>query len=251
MKARKPGEFLNPPKPEDGLESVYARWQKDPVDTHLITMLDRMKPVIDNAVTTYAGGSKSPLVSGRARVLAARAIRSYDPNAGASLKSHLMLQLQPLRRFHGQASRPLKMSERRLAQLRDLQQAEREYFDKYDRDPSDVELADHLGISIRKISKIRNYARPVMGPSTELTGTEGVIDHAATRTDPMEAWLDYVYNELDSTDQQIVDWKLGRNGRSVLPNNEIGKRLRLTPAAVSQRLARIQQKILAGEGLEI
>jgi Mn-dependent DtxR family transcriptional regulator len=55
--------------------------------------------------------------------------------------------------------------------------------------------------------------------------------------------LDFVYGDLSPTDKLIMDMTLGRNGRRTAATQDIARRLNITPGAVSQRAAKIQQMI--------
>lgn len=222
----------------------YDTWVRNPTNANMSSVLTSLDSTINSALKTYSGGNISPLVRGRARYLTTQAVRSYNPKLGTSLKSHVMLQLQPLTRYTNQATQPMKISERRLRQLKSLQDVERKFSEQYDRDPSDLELADELGLSIAKINRIRTYANPFI--STE-AAEEASAAPAVYKVDPMDAWLDYVYYDSDEIDRKILDWKLGRHGNPVLRNVEIAKKLKMTPAAITKRAINIQKRIYAGQ----
>jgi len=223
----------------------YDVWLQKPTQANLGRVVDSLKPTIDSAMTTYVGAGASPITRSRARYLAIGAIRSYDPTRGAALKTHVMTQLHPLTRYAVQSTQPVKMSERRLRQLKSLQDAEQGFEETHGREPSDAEMADTLGLSIKRINRIRSYATPFIG-----TDAADAVAGAAPDTnyvDPEDVWIDYVYYDLDDTNRRILDWKLGRNGQPVLSNVEIARRLKVSPAAVTKRAARIQAKLLEGK----
>ena len=56
-----------------------------------------------------------------------------------------------------------------------------------------------------------------------------------------EAWLGFVHGDLSPTNKLVMDLLLGRNGRKKTSVQEIAKRLNITPGAVSQRAAKIQE----------
>lgn len=204
------------------------------------SFLDTYDPVIRSAMQTYAGSNPSPVVYGRARVLATKAFKTYDPSRGTTMKSYLMTQLQPLTQFARQASAPFSVPDQVRRQLLQLTTTEQEFTEMNGRDPSDIELADKMGLSVARIRKIRRFAVPTVG--AEQFG-EGASDPAVSEASPMDAWMDYVYYDLDPIGRKIMEWKTGRYGHPVLPNVQIARRLRITPSAVTQRLAGIQARI--------
>ena len=54
-------------------------------------------------------------------------------------------------------------------------------------------------------------------------------------------WVELVYSDLDETDQLILAHTLGLRGREVLQNQQLAKKLGISPGAVSQRKQRIQR----------
>ena len=62
-------------------------------------------------------------------------------------------------------------------------------------------------------------------------------------TNNTDAWLNFVYDDLSTTDKLIMDMSLGRNGRRSTSTQDIARRLNITPGAVSQRAAKIQSMI--------
>jgi len=80
------------------LELAYEAWKQNPTQANLSRVLDSAQPVIDSGLKSYAGRMAST-VQIRAKVLALNAIKNYDANRGASLKSYIMLNLRPLTRY--------------------------------------------------------------------------------------------------------------------------------------------------------
>jgi hypothetical protein len=54
-------------------------------------------------------------------------------------------------------------------------------------------------------------------------------------------WVELIYDDLSQLDQKILEWTLGFNGKPVLSNQEIARRLGRSPGAISQRKLAIQQ----------
>jgi hypothetical protein len=60
-----------------------------------------------------------------------------------------------------------------------------------------------------------------------------------------ESWHEFVYHDLDPIDQVILEHSLGLHGKQVLPNQDIARKLKLSPGAISQRKVRIQDQLNA------
>ena len=220
----------------------FNTWKQKNDEGSLNELITSAKPVIDSALKTYVG-FEDPAARSHAKVLASRAFKSYDSTKGTQLRTHLLTQMQPLRRFASRRRNVLKIPERVQYDLGALQEAEAELRDTLDRDPSDIETADHTGLSASRIQHIRKFAnRPVSSTYQSETGIGG----EPKSTGAMDAWTDYVYHDLPATDRKIMEWRTGYGGSVQLSNNEIAKRLRLTPGAVTQRASRIAQILEQG-----
>lgn len=122
-----------------------------------------------------------------------------------------------------------------------VQKHEDELRESLGRDPSDIELADRTGLSVAALRRMRQATGVVSA-----YGSEAGPSPAFYETDRDEALLDYVYHDLNDIDRKIVDWTLRG---PPLPKVEIARRLRVSPAAVTQRARRIAARIAELEGL--
>ncbi len=227
------------------LNDAFDVWKKDSSTPNMTSLLGAANPVLDKAVTSYAGRT-SPVLKSRAKVLALKAFRSFDPKRGAKLRTHLMIQLQPLRREAVRSGQILQTPERAVYDRKAIDQAHQDFSSTFQRDPTDNEIADRVGLSVPRIRQIRSI------PSVVTPGQLGESVAPAVEEDrASDIWLEYVYHELDPNDKHILDWRLGRHGRDKLSNNDIAKRLKMSPAAISQRTAKIIARLQEGEGLDL
>lgn len=233
------------------MDAEFELWRKDPSPKNAAALLQAASPVIDSALTSYAGGDRA--LSGRAKVLALKAFQTYNPKKGAKLNTHLMSQLQPLRRDYHNRANPLKIPERAMLEWRGVSEAEGVLKNELGRDPSDVELADRSGYSLKQIRRLRAYGQTGI-PASYFDDTEGddsAPDNApsVSRPDPQKIWMDYVHHDLGPIDQKILEWKTGVFGHQALSTNEIARRLKLSPGAVSQRASKIAAKLAEAQEL--
>lgn len=230
-------------------DAIYPEWQKAQTPEMNTKILGTIQPILDTAVSSYAGASASPTVKNRAKLMALKALQSYDPQRG-NVKTHLLSQMQSLRRLAAQEQNIISIPEQVGLDFQRLSSAENELRDSLSRDPTDDELADMTGLSVRRIKKIRNFHQPVSegmtarrdGNSEDDTNTE-IASTLPNATNASDAWLDFVYGDLSPVDKLIMDMTLGRNGRRPASTQDIARRLNITPGAVSQRAAKIQSMI--------
>lgn len=233
---------------EKDYTDAFNAWQQsqDPKTTG--DLLRAVDPVIRAGVRSFGGGAaNSPTLYAQARKLALDAFNTYDPQK-APLKPHLMSNLQRLRRVSLQEQQIVRMPEQVARDRYNVDTATKELEDQLGRPPSDLELADHTGLSLKRLGHIRRGSRP-LAESTLMQQSRyddsrggyqaGVESLDANYTPQME----FVHHDLNPTDQFIMERSFGLHGNPIMSATDIARKLKISPAAVSQRMARIQAQL--------
>lgn len=241
-----PGPFSGnkPAGVTDDFNNMYAQWQQAKTPESNTAILKAVQPVIDTAVQSYAGQHAHPTIRSNARMMALKALDSFDPARG-NVRTHLLSQLQGLRRATAKSQNIISIPEQVGLDFSNLNESENQLRDTLGRDPSDDELADATNLSKRRIQKIRAFNQPLAEGMTVKDMTEDNYGGDVASTVPgsnrgADAWFNFVYDDLSPTDKLIADMTLGRNGRRKTSTQDIAHRLNITPGAVSQRAAKIQ-----------
>ena len=220
--------------------SAWQRWKATPSPHSLSSALKEVSPVIDGAVNRHAGVN-SGLMRAEGKRLAIQAIKTYDPDAGTSLNTHVFNHLRPIGRFAQKTMRAISVPRERGEAIGNLLKFERDFLEENQREPLDHEVQDHLGISADKLTNLRG--------GTFFEFPEGAIE-GVTETDPGESriarWSHFVYHDLTPRDRTIMDHRMGNNGRPILSPEEIATKMGLDVSYVRKRAAAISQKILEG-----
>jgi DNA-directed RNA polymerase specialized sigma subunit len=144
----------------------------------------------------------------------------------------------------------LSIPEQVLLDLGGLRESENRLKDSLGRDPSDEELADHTGLSYKRLAYLRTLKPSFAEGRLSKVDEEGsslsmpaVVQGEGGQVGAFRAWHDYVYHSLDPIDQQIMESSMGLHSKPVMSNQGIAAKLRLSPGAVSQRKAKIQEKL--------
>ncbi len=236
------------PKPGDDFAALHSQWLKNQTPTLNSQLLQKVQPTIDTALSSYVGPTPSSAMRTRAKLMALSAMQNFDPARG-NIKTHLLSQLQSLRRLSAQEQNIIAIPEQVGLDFQKLTEAENALRDKLSRDPNDDELADATGLSTRRIGKIRAFHKPIAEGSTVIETADDYADSGAVASkipgqmSEQDAWMDFVYGDLDPINKLIMDMALGRNGRKKVSVQEIARKLNITPGAVSQRAAKIQKML--------
>jgi DNA-directed RNA polymerase specialized sigma subunit len=234
------------PLKKPSLDAMYSDWSRTQSPAQMEAMLDHLSPDMDKAVYAYSGLNAGPAVKTRAKLLAAKAIKKYSPDSGSSLRSWVYTSLQPLSRYSRELA-PSPVPERTYQQLSALKKAEGDFYENKGRVASDSELADMIGMSIKQLNKIRGMDKTVFSEgATAFSGTTPVTSQeitAASNPNFQKDVLDTMYSSLTPQEQVILEHRLGYNGKKVLPNNDIAKKLKVSPGRVSQLTAHLASKL--------
>lgn len=233
---------------EDNFVDLHKQWQKNQTPEMNTKLLAAVRPTIDTALTSYAGATPSAAMKTKAKLMALKALQNFDPQKG-NVRTHLLSQMQSLRRLAAQEQNIISIPEQVGLDYQKLTEAERALADRLSRDPTDEELADNTGLSVRRIGKIRAFHQPVAEGMTVSENVEEQADGGDLaskipgQTSAQDAWANFVYGDLSPTNKLVMDMLLGRNGRKKSSVQEIAARLNITPGAVSQRAAKIQEML--------
>src|SRR6516165_267814 len=108
---------------EEELHEPFHTWKADPNPDNTAAYLKAIDPILSTALKSYAGGQSSSTLKSHAKLMALDASKRYDPSR-AKLRTHLMTQLQPLRRTAIQSTQPVHLPEKVSLHLYRLHHAE-------------------------------------------------------------------------------------------------------------------------------
>ena len=226
---------------EPDYEKPFGAWKAAPTPANAGALLSAVRPVIDSAIKSYAGGDASPILVSRARRMALDAFGTYNP-ALAGLKTHLTSRLQGLRRTSADLNDIIHVPEQIRLDRGHLMSAASQLRDELGRDPTDLELSDRTGLSAKRLAHVRKAGMPAYEGTLAEAGEDGPIEPVVRQADD-DVWAGFVYHSLTPTDRLILEHSLGMNGKPRLGGRKLAAMLGVTPAAISQRKAKIQSML--------
>lgn len=225
------------PDSPDDTHSAWEDWKTSQDPEKLRVVVDKLQPVIRQNLTLI-GASGDKHMELKARAVAASAVRNYDPQYGASLKTWTGQQMLQMKRAKRQADAMVAVPERIQMAAYALNKAEREFEDTHDRSPDLHELADQVKMSPERIAQVRK--------ATSAATTEGAFGEAggiSVPVDNMPEALDIAYDEGDYVDRKLLEWRTGYGGAEQRSSEEIATKLKMTPVQLSRASARLSYKL--------
>ena len=223
-------------------ERAYADWLRDKSSENMSKLLSAYAPTINSEITRYSG--PQTLLRSKAKVLTVNAIKTFNPMSGTRLNSWIVTNLKPLSRYSVQ-QRDIHVPEVAARQAAAVDRATNELSDELGREPTDEELADELGISVKRVKSVRSksVASVTSGKFDESESDDMSMAPGVHETDKVPFAQEAVYMDLSDTDKLIFDAATGSHGVSRMPVSEVSARLGISPGAVSQRARAIGERI--------
>jgi RNA polymerase primary sigma factor len=182
-----------------------------------------------------------------------KGVERFDPKKGAKLSTYASLWIkQAIRRALSNQSKTIRLPVHVFDKLTHIRRAEVKLRETLDREPTDEEVADHLGLDTRRIRRYREASRaPVSldSPMSEDNSTsisEHVADaHAAAPFDEIvknndSELMQEVLATLDARESRILSMRFGLDNGRPKTLEEVGERLGVT----RERIRQIQEQAL-------
>lgn len=220
----------------------YGKWKEDQTPESLHACVKSLQPTIDSVLAT-SGATGNPQLAAQARVMAAKAIKSYDPAQGASLATWVTQQLRAMSRNIRQTDNLAGVPDKMILDSYAIYRAEKELEDELGKEPTIQEIADRAHLSVKRITDINRKTKAVSHEGAYQDGANDYIQ--GNETDFSQDAMDYVYHDSDRMDQKLMEYVLGYGGKPVLSNKEILDKLQLTPVQLTRRKQRIAERMKA------
>lgn len=250
-----PLRALNPATlPEMRLEKEYQEpymaWKKNPSLTNTGALVKAVRPVIDKGIRSYGGGGQrpSPIIRSKAKQIVMDSLERYDPKQ-AKLQTHLMEQLKGLYRYAGQQQNILSVPERVMLDRQHLDESTKELQDWLGREPSDKELADKTGLSMKRLKYVRQLQNPLSEGTYASRNEQNEYAPLlpAVEQQNEDAWVNFVYHSLaevkNSSLPTVMEYTLGLHGKPKLSTAALAQKLNVSSGRVAQLRAQVQEKL--------
>jgi len=216
---------------------VWTQWNNTKSPTDLEKVIKQLNPLIQSEVNRRAGTLARPMLETQAKILAVKAIRSYNPNRGVKLSTHVTNQLQKLSRVNYAHQNAARIPEHSMLQFHTFNIAKEDFKTDNGRDPTTVELADSLKWSTRKIEQFQTQ----FGRAELLESKDSPADlFVPYQHDPR---LGYTYHSMSPRQQKIFEHSTGYLGAERLSNSQIMKKLGITQGVLSYEKNKIKKML--------
>jgi DNA-directed RNA polymerase specialized sigma subunit len=223
-------------------ENYWEGWKKNPSQENLSRAVKQFDGLIDSSISSQNSINRT-LLRSKAKLLAVDAIKTFDPSKGTKLSTHVYNHLRPIQRSAKDMVEISPLSRYYSDEAAQFIKFNQSFLEENGREPDDTEIMDGLGVSSKKLTKLNKLVKYEI-PEGQLVGS--IEQEDDKESEKLNLWTEYVYNDLNTLDKKILDYKMGRNGHMSLSNEDIAIKLNLNPVDVSVRSQRIAERILNG-----
>lgn len=152
--------------------ALYNKWRETGSKRDLSALVDHLSPLIYTEVSRASGTLPPAALSAEAKVWAIKGVKSFDPNKGFALSTHVTNYLQRVRRLNYKFQNAARLPENMQLQFHEYNKALAQISDELNRDPTDEELAHKLGWSKGQVVKFKGSLYADLGEGISDRPTE-------------------------------------------------------------------------------
>jgi DNA-directed RNA polymerase specialized sigma subunit len=221
---------INPDVKRKDVE-LYQRWKQTGDKKALGDLIGQLSPLIYSEVQRQSGTLPNSALSAEAKKWAIKAIETYDPTKGASISTHVMGYLPKVRRMNYKFQNAARLPENMQLKYKLYDRAVQNMADKFNRDPTDEEIAQELGWNKGQVIKFRNSLYEDLVESASARPIEVI------RFNENKILLDHIMSELTPEEKTI--WE---NSKRV-SSEELAKILNINVNRLNYLKSKLKSKV--------
>jgi RNA polymerase primary sigma factor len=225
----------------------WQKWKQSGEDPEeLRPLLASMKPLIRSQSNVFKGRVRDippAAIEAEFNRHAMTAFRTYDPNRGAKLSTHVRNQLQKAKRYVATHQNIAYIPEHRVWKIGEFQTAQGELSEKFGRDPTNQELSEKLRWSPNEVSRMNTELRRDLPTSGFVSPEGGSVDPYSMMPSREREVLNLIEYDLSSEEKLVFEHTYGRHGKQQLQPGQIARKLNFSPSKVSRLRKSITDKM--------
>ena len=226
---------------------LWEDWSKNGDRFARDQLLRSLGPLLNKEVSKYAA---SPLprtaLETEARILALKAFETYDPTK-SQLNTHVTNHLKHLQRYVLTYQNIGKIPEHRGIAIGKYKNTFDNLSEDFNREPTEVELADSLGWSLPEVERMQLELRNdlnIVARDDSSDEQGGFFDYSQDSSNSkLKDALMLVYYDADSEDKKILEYSFGIGGGKQKKISEIAPLIHKSDSYVKRHLKQLARDI--------
>jgi len=134
---------------------LYNNWAQDKSKENMSALVGHLSPLIYREVSRASGTLPIAALNAEGKNWAIKAIKTFDPSKGFALSTHVTNYLQRVRRMNYKYQHVARLPENMKMEFHKYNSSIAQLSDELNRDPTEEEIAHHLGWSKGSVIKFR------------------------------------------------------------------------------------------------
>jgi RNA polymerase sigma factor (sigma-70 family) len=152
--------------------ALYMKWRQTGSKKDMSALVDHLSPLIYTEVARASGTLPQAALSAEAKVWAIKGVKSFDPDKGFKLGTHVTNYLQRVRRMNYKYQNAARLPENMQLQFHEYNKSLTQLSDELNREPNEEELAHRLGWSKGQVVKFKKSLYADLGEGISERPTE-------------------------------------------------------------------------------
>ena len=220
---------------EQDLE-LWKAWKRTGSTKDLEKLMRNLQPLLFRETNKWQSSVPVHALESKGRILMLEALKTYNPNKGAAIATHITSRLRKLSRHVYPHQNIARLPENKQLQYNTFNIAKTKLEEEHGREPTHDEMADELSWTPKKVWEFeKTFGR------RELVESEGAfLEHADTAG---SALTDFFYRDLASQDKLMFEDMTGYGGKPVLDNSSLRRKYNLTQGQLSYKKRQFVDRI--------
>jgi DNA-directed RNA polymerase sigma subunit (sigma70/sigma32) len=224
---------------KDTENALWKKWKATGDPSHLNAIITSMDPFLQSYVNKFSSAPiPRPAIESEARILAAKALQTYDPKRGTQINTHLGHELKHLSRFVLEYQNIGKIPENRGLAISKFQNIRANLTEDLGREPSITELSDNLQWTPAETERMQSELRQDI--MFQQGKEEAFFDTSFNLSDTDRDLVEFAYYQAAPDEKKVLEYTFGIGGNPKLTTADIALKLNKTPAevrAISKKIA--------------
>lgn len=212
-------------------QMLYDEWKQNPNKKTMGRLVHQMNPLIYNEVRKLSGSLPTEALAAESKKWAIHAIKTYNPNKGASIGTHVSNYLMKTKRLNYQYQNSARLPEDQQLQYHAWNKAHSDLEAELNRDPTDKEMAKRLGWEEKRVQKYKG----LLYADHYESGAERPTDMYQYDEDKIR--FKYVVDNLDEQEKFLL-----YNAKE-MPAADLAKKLNMNINQLNYSKKKLRQKI--------
>jgi DNA-directed RNA polymerase specialized sigma subunit len=211
---------------------LYHAWKSTGDKRALSNLIKQLHPIIYSEVRRVSGTLPESALSAEAKYWAIRALETYDPSKGVAVSTHVMNYLPKVRRLNYKYQNTARLPENLHLQYTEFQNAVSHLENTLNREPSDDEIAKHMGWSKPLVVKFKGSLYEDLVESANQKPIE------TSQFNTNKFLLDHIMDKLDDQEKMLLE------NKGSMSASELAAKLGVNVSRLNYLSAKLRDKIL-------